>query len=332
MSVFFTKIDIPVPGFTIDYRSKLLFLGSCFVENIGKKMNELKFDTCMNPFGVLYNPVSLAKSIILLLEKPSFQKSDLSFYNELWYSYAHYTFFSDVNPDRCLEKINERFIKAHDFIQNADIVFITLGTSWIFKLKETGKVVANCHKLPSTNFDREFSSIENSCEQLKESVNHLRKINPHVKFIFTVSPIRHFKDGAVENQRSKAALILTIAKLQRECQGIYYFPAYEIFMDELRDYRFYAEDMIHPSEVATEYIWDRFSSTLLNETSSAIASEILKLNLAMNHRPNHIDTNSYKRFVETVIKKIDALSGQFPFLDFTQERKSLEQISLKFKE
>jgi len=331
MSAFFTKIDIPLPDFAIDYRSKLLFLGSCFVENIGKKMRELKFDTCINPFGVLYNPVSLANSINLLLEKQSFQKNDLSFYNELWFSYAHYTVFSDVDPDICVELINERFTLAHDYIGNADFVFITLGTSWMFKLKTTGQVVANCHKLPATNFEREFSSVENSFEQLKASIINLRKINPLVKFIFTVSPIRHFKDGAIENQRSKAALILTIAKLQNECSGIYYFPAYEIFMDELRDYRFYAEDMIHPSEAAIDYIWDLFSAIFINDISRKLATEIQKLNVAMNHRPRHLNTNSYKRFVETLTQKVETLSSHHPFLNFTQEREFLKHNELRLK-
>jgi hypothetical protein len=324
MPEFFTKVKIPVPDFSIGYHSKLFFLGSCFADNIGRKMKDLKFDVCNNPFGVLYNPVSLANSIKLLLEKKSFQKADLSFFNELWYSYAHYTVFSDVDPDTCLEKINKSFIQALDFIKSADVLFITLGTSWVFKLKNNEQVVANCHKLPSSNFERFFSSIDNSVEHLIDAISKLRNINSAVKIVLTVSPIRHFSDGAILNQRSKAALILTASKLQEEISGIYYFPAYEIFMDELRDYRFYAADMIHPSDLATDYIWDQFAKTLLTDDSKNLASEIQKIIVSIDHRPRHIDTNAYKNFMNATSKKLDALSQQYPFLDFTAEKAKLK--------
>jgi hypothetical protein len=321
MSEFLTRVDIPVPDFSIDYHSRLLFLGSCFADNIGKKMADLKFNVCLNPFGVIYNPLSIANSIELLLEKESFQKSDLAFYNELWYSYAHYTWFSDVDPEKCLEKINNAFQHARDFIRNAEVVFITLGTSWVFSLKNSGDIIANCHKLPASNFKRSFSTVDNSFRHLKTSIFNLRKINPLVRIVFTVSPIRHFKDGAIENQRSKAALILTIARLQEELSCIYYFPAYEIFMDELRDYRFYAEDMIHPSDASIDYTWKQFAKTFLSKESILLATEIQKLIEGMNHRPMHTNTSAYKRFVASLSQKLETLSEQYPFIDFTAERR-----------
>jgi hypothetical protein len=332
MTQFFTKVDIPQPDFSIDYSSKLLFLGSCFAENIGKRTIELKFNTCLNPFGVLYNPLSLANSLELLVDAKPFRKEDLAFQHELWFSYFHYTIFSDIDPEKCLEKINNSLVPAQKFIRHADVLFITLGTSWVYKLITTGQVVANCHKLPSQHFERIFSTVENSSAALKESIDKLRKINPSVKIVFTVSPIRHFKDGAIENQRSKAALILTIADLIKECAGIYYFPAYEIFMDELRDYRFYAEDMIHPSDTAIEYTWNLFNSTFINEKSKLLAFEIQKLVAGINHRPRHINTLAYKKFVNTLSQKLVSLAEQNQFLDFTRELDYLRQIDIKTKE
>jgi hypothetical protein len=326
MSRFFTEVDIPRPEYTIDYHSKLLFLGSCFVENIGEKMKKLKFDTCLNPFGVLFNPQSIANSLKILLEKDSYQESDLSFYNDLYFSYAHYTLFSDTDAKKCLEKINESFSSARNYILKADVLFITLGTSWVYTLKNTGQVVANCHKLPASNFDRVFSSFENSASHLKDSIDSLRKLNSKVKIVFTVSPIRHFKDGAIENQRSKASLHLAVAQLQEEFPDIFYFPAYEIFMDELRDYRFYAEDMVHPSTIANDYIWDRYMNTFLDEKTRYLASEIQKLIAGIDHRPRHSNTNAYKSFVKSLSQKLDALLQQNPTLDFTQERDTLEKI------
>jgi hypothetical protein len=309
----------------IDYNSKLLFLGSCFSDHIGGKMKKLKFVVCLNPFGVLFNPISLANSIQLLLEKKAFKKSDLSFNNELWFSFAHYTIFSDIDPDRCLDKINQNFFYAQNFIRNADIVILTLGTSWIYSHKDTGKVVANCHKLPSSNFSNYFSTPENSFNHIKGAVDKLRKINPLVKIIFTVSPIRHWKDGAIENQRSKASLILCIAKLQQELKDIYYFPAYEIFMDELRDYRYYAEDMFHPSDFAIDYIWKRFMQTFFAGDALRLADEIQKLIKSIKHRPRHTNTNAYKSFIATLSDKMETLSKQYSFLDFGKENEMLNQ-------
>lgn len=327
MFSFITNVEIPQPGFCIDHHSKILFLGSCFSENIGKKMKELKFDVCINPFGPIYNPVSIANSINLLIEKPSFERNDLSFYNELWFSYSHYTIYSDITPEKCLEKINHVYKKATEFVKNAQVIFITLGTSWLFRLVETGQVVANCHKLPASLFKKEFSEIDNSVKHLKNAMIKLRNINPEIKIVFTVSPIRHFKDGAIGNQRSKAALLLTIAKLQEEWKDAFYFPAYEIFMDELRDYRFYEEDMIHPSEAAINYIWDRFFNLFVGHDSQQIAMEIQRFKAGIKHRPRHFNTNAYKNFTKSLIMKLELMELQYPFLDFSEERSLLVQKS-----
>jgi hypothetical protein len=323
MSEFLTRVEIPTPGFTIDYQSKLYLTGSCFTDNIGSKLEKLKFNICINPFGVQYNPHSIAKNLNLLLDKDAFYKSDLNFDSELWFSYSHYTLFSDTDPDKCLEKINSVFANARSFIRNADILFITLGTAWTYVLKETDDVVSNCHKIPAERFDRFFSSPDQSFEVLKNTINKIRLINPGIKVVFSISPVRHWKDGAIGNQRSKSSLLLTVALLEKEVSDVYYFPAYEIFMDELRDYRFYASDMLHPSEVAINFIWDSFKTTFFSKETSKISLEIQKLMNSIDHRPVHINSNAYKNFISSLSRELKNLSEKYPYIDFTQEQFSL---------
>ena len=319
MSELITKVDIPKSGFKIDYRSTLFFMGSCFSDHIGRKMQRLKFSVCHNPFGVVYNPISISNCIRLLLQKEEFNNDDLNFYNELWFSYSHSTQFSDVDREACLNKINRNFLEAKNAIINADVLVLTLGTSWVYKLKETGEVVANCHKIPSEKFNRFFSSTDNTLENLVSVIKEIRESNQSVKIIFTVSPIRHWKDGAIENQRSKAALILTIAKLQEQLDEIYYFPAYEIFMDELRDYRFYASDMLHPSESGIEYTWNRFCSIYLSDETMSILSQVNSILNKIDHKPLHKNTKGYSKFISTLNMDITNFQKKYPHIIFNDE-------------
>jgi len=321
-----TYVDIPETPFKISYGSKLIFLGSCFADAIGKKMQELKFQVCSNPFGVLYNPVSITTSLKLLLNKEIFTENDIQFENELWFSFSHYTLFSDTNPQKCLERINKSFKIAKNFIRSSDILVITLGTSWVYELRSTGNAVANCHKLPAALFNRYFSTTEESAEKLKIIILELRKVNPNLKVIFTVSPVRHWKDGAIENQRSKAALILAVVKLQREIDNIYYFPAYEIFMDELRDYRFYASDMLHPSEQAINYTWEKFANAFFISTDLKIINNVERILNSIKHKPRHKDTQSYTRFIRSIINKINELQNSNTFIDFQSELEDLDKM------
>ena len=323
MTGFFTKVKIPEPGFEVDYHSKLFFMGSCFSDNIGSKMQNLKFNVCHNPFGVVYNPVSICNSIQQLLYKENFTEQDLNFYNELWFSYSHNTQYSDVDKKVCLEKINNSFNKAKNFIEEADVLFFTLGTSWVFNLNESGKVIANCHKIPSERFSRYFSSVENTSENLYNAITELRKLNPSLKIVFTVSPIRHWKDGAIENQRSKAALILAIAKIEEQLDEVFYFPAYEIFMDELRDYRYYADDMLHPADRGAEYIWKRFLDTYVSDKASPVMAKIQSILNQLDHKPLHKNTNAYEKFIFSLRKEISIFQKLYPSIGFKEELKSL---------
>jgi hypothetical protein len=323
MSEFLTRVEIPAPGFTIDYKSKIFLIGSCFTDNIGTKAEKLKFNVCINPFGAQYNPNSIAKGLNSLLDKEVFTKNDLSYENELWFSYSHYTLFSNTDPDLCLDKINSGFLSARDFICTADILFITLGTAWTYILKETGEVVSNCHKIPAARFDRFFSSIDQSFDELRNAINRIRQVNPGIKVVLSVSPVRHLKDGAIENQRGKSSLLLTVARLEKELSNIYYFPAYEIFMDELRDYRFYASDMIHPSDAAIDYIWGRFKQTFFTEVTTKISLEIQDFVNSLDHRPIHISSGAYKKFVSSLKAKLEKLSKKYPSINFNKEHSEL---------
>lgn len=326
MLQLYTKVDIPKTDFYIDLETKLYFTGSCFAENIGNRFKQLKLQICVNPFGVQYNPLAICKSLQMLLTKDCFTKDDLRFENELWFSFSHYTYFSDISPQSCLEKINSSFASAKEYIQNAKLIIITVGTSWTYILKEDNQVVSNCHKLPASRFDRIFTEIDESVNAFSNAIQLVRKVNPDSRFLFTVSPIRHWKDGAIENQRSKAALLLAISKLQKEVKDVYYFPSYEIMMDELRDYRFYNSDMIHPSEQATEYIQERFIQTYFDDESQKALTEIKRVIASLSHRPIHKSTHSYKKFISSLLVDIENLIDKNPFLNFNSEISELKNF------
>ncbi len=324
---FFTEIKIPELPWKMEYSKSMIFFGSCFSENIGQQLLDLKFNVDLNPFGILYNPISIANSLKLLMEKRVFTENDLFQDHGLWNSFYHHSRFSDVDREVALEKINNRIALSHEFLLKADFLIITFGTSWVYELKESGQVVTNCHKVPSAEFKRFRLDVSEITEVYRELLADLRRFNPNLKVVFTVSPIRHWKDGAVENQVSKATLILAIDRLLKgiENTDISYFPSYEIMMDELRDYRFYAEDMLHLSVVATEYIFERFSKAMLTNNSLEIVKEVTKIRKAVQHRPVNLASVEYEKFLLYSIEDINKLTINFPYLNFTNEKKHLEQ-------
>ena len=312
--MFRTEVEIPHSKFEINHYHKIITLGSCFAENIGKKMSDIYFNVDINPFGVLYNPVSVKNSLVRLMQNKFFHEKELFAYRELWQSYAHSSLFSDTSREKCLDKINNRFSKASEFMQKADYILITLGTAWIFEEQKTGSVVSNCHKLPSGNFNRRRLTIEEIVTHYSNLIIELNNNLPNIKLIFSVSPIRHWKDGAHENTLSKSTLLLAIDVLRKQFNNIEYFPAYEIMMDELRDYRFYASDMLHPSEVAVEYIWKRFSDTYFDKSTINMNAEFEKLRTDLSHRPMFPDSNEYQSFKIHVEKQKENLKTRYPFL------------------
>ena len=327
-----TKIQLPEFSSKIDHSKSMMFIGSCFSENIGQRMIDLKFNVDMNPFGILYNPESIAISLKILLDKQIFYGYDLFQDKGMWNSFYHHSRFSDINPEAALLKINNRIEWSHNFIKNADFLVITFGTAWIYELINSGQIVSNCHKVPAEHFDRYRLKVHEIAEAYINLLEELWVFNPNLKVIFTVSPIRHLKDGAIENQLSKSTLLLAIDRLtskfsNRACS---YFPAYELMMDELRDYRFYAEDMVHLSPVAIEYIFDKFAKSMISSDSMEITKEVSKIRKAFEHRPINPKTAEYKNFVESNLVLIDRLGKRFSFLDFTQEKEYFEKQLASF--
>lgn len=322
ISKFQTVVDIPAYNWKTGYSKKNIFMGSCFTENIGTRMTVLKYNIDINPFGILYNPVSVANGLRILLQQKQFTTADLIQADGLWYSFYHHGRFSSSNEKETLEAINSRIKTSSEFLKKAEFLFVTFGTAWIYKFKKTGQTVANCHKIPSNEFERVRLSVEEIVAEYSRLFSEIRQKNPLLKVIFTVSPIRHWKDGAVENQRSKAVLLLAIDKLTKEFGDDFcaYFPAYEIVMDELRDYRFYAEDMIHISEVGVNHIWEKFQVSMIENESRQISLQVQKVVKAANHKPLHNNTPEYCRFLDQMISEVIRLESKYVHLNLTVEK------------
>jgi hypothetical protein len=314
-----TNVDIPDFHFNIDYNNTTSFFGSCFATNIGKKFLDLKFNALVNPFGVLYNPASIAQSIDRILQKQSFAEEDLHVHNDLWFSYSHYTSFSDKSKTNCLDKINSNFSDAVEIMDDTSILIITLGTSFIYRLKENGCIVSNCHKIPANRFSHEFLTTNESVFLLSETIQKLSQSNPSMRIILTISPIRHWKDGAIKNQRSKSALILTAQELENNFENVYYFPVYEIFMDELRDYRYYSRDMLHPTDFAVDYVWEKFSNCFFDAKTLQTIKQVEKINKSLQHRPVDVESEQYRLFRAKLKEQITSFSHKNPLIDFSKE-------------
>ncbi len=331
---FFTEIKIPELPWKMDYSKSMMFFGSCFSENIGQKLIDLKFNVDLNPFGILYNPVSIANSLKILIEERIFNESDLFQDQGIWNSFHHHSRFSDVDQEIVLKMINDRIAISSDFLLKADFLIITFGTSWVYELKKTGQIVSNCHKVPAAEFKHYRLGVYEITEAYRELLEELWKFNPNLKVVFTVSPIRHWKDGAVENQVSKATLLLAIDRLlngfgDSNCR---YFPSYELMMDELRDYRFYAEDMLHISPVAIDYIFERFSKVMISNESIQVSKDVVKIRKAVLHRPVHSVSEGYRKFLFYNLEEINKLTINFPYLNFANEKKYLEKELTGFQE
>lgn len=325
---FYTQLTYPKPLFQFSYQDPILLLGSCFVENIGTRMTDLKFQTDVNPFGTLYNPASISHAIRRLIEPEPYREKDLFSANGLFHSFDHHSRFSALSVETCLDQINTRLDASACFFRRCRRLIITWGTSWVYRLKETGAIVGNCHKLPERSFVRQRLSVSDIVDDWKVLLGELLHINPELKILFTVSPIRHWKDGAHGNQLSKATLLLAIDELnQLFPEQTAYFPSYEIMMDELRDYRFYADDMLHPSTTAIEYIWERFTGSMLSPDSLSILKEWKDIQKAINHKPFQPESEAYKRFISQTLLKMERLNEKFPYFDMTNE---VEMIKKKF--
>lgn len=308
-----TPITIEKPPFGIGHRNKVMLIGSCFTENIGNRLAYHGFNTLTNPCGILYNPISIAQCLDRTLEGNEIGESDLVFGGGLWHSWQHHGKFSHPDKAVCLQNCNNALHEAHDFLQHTDTLILTFGTAFVYNLSD-GTVVANCHKMPGTLFDKRMFSTEELIICYNALIDKLLKKMPNLRIILTVSPIRHWKDGYRQNTLSKATLHLLANELEQAHTNITYFPAYEIVMDELRDYRFYDTDLLHPSPTAVEYIWERFSDTYFDEPTKTLCQKVAQWRKMSQHRPLFPESAEYKAFTQKLKQMELELKSELPDL------------------
>lgn len=314
---FTTKIPISKSQKPIDYSSTIMSIGSCFAENMGEKFEYFKFQITINPFGIIFNPVSIEKLITRVVNQEKFTEKDVFFHNEMWHCFEVHSELSNSNKEEFLENLNTILESSNQQITKATHLIFTFGTSWVYRNKLSNKIVANCHKVPQNQFDKEILSVEIIENSIKNTINLIQSINPNCNFIFTISPVRHIKDGFVENQRSKAHLITAIQNSQLATCNSIYFPSYEIMMDELRDYRFYADDMLHPSQSAIDYIWVKFFENYVSESEFGLMNQVCEIQRALKHRPFNPNSESHQKFLANLEAKIEQLQQKLPFLHFS---------------
>ncbi len=314
---FRTPITIPKSNHPIDYYSKVVTIGSCFSENISAKFEQYKFQHYNNPFGILFQPDAIENILIRAIEMRLFTEADLFFDNELWHCFEVHSELN--NPDKAdmLVNLNGILTYLNGQLQTCSHLIITLGTAWTYRFSHTLKRVANCHKIPQSNFTKELLSVEEITDSLHNIQTKLTEFNPEIKFIFTVSPVRHIKDGFVENQLSKAHLIAALHSSITHLSTSSYFPSYEIMMDDLRDYRFYAEDMLHPNQTAVDYIWKYFVESHISYHVFPIMTELESIHKGLNHRPFNPNTEQHLLFVQKLHERIEQLQEKYPFLQLT---------------
>jgi hypothetical protein len=306
---------------SITYRDKMLLIGSCFTEHIGNYLTDVKFNILQNPNGILFDPVSVCSSLVSYIQNKKYAAEDLFYLNECWHSWQHHSRFSNIDKDDCLKNINASQQTAHEFLKEADWLVITLGSSFNYKLSESLQPVANCHKAPAQNFIKHLLTIEETITSLDSTVFQLFHFNPKLKIVFTISPVRHLRDGVVENNRSKARLIEAVHHLVNKFDKLHYFPAYELVIDVLRDYRFYDIDLAHPNYAATQFVLEKFAENCFHESTNKLIEEIKKLIQAANHKAFNPNSNQHKQFLQTNFEKAKTLQQQYPFLNFEKEIK-----------
>jgi hypothetical protein len=316
---FMTGLHIEGPEQGIHHSDKIMLIGSCFTEHIADRLQKYKFSVLSNPHGILFNPLSVAYSIDSYVNNKHYDPNDLFEGNELWNSWDHHTRFSHIDKQEAIQGINASQQAAHRFIKETNWLIITLGSAFQYFLIQGNRPVANNHRAPAQVFEKRLLGIDQIKEALGESILALRKVNPNVKIIFTISPVRHLRDGVVANNRSKARLLEAVHSICDELTTTYYFPAYELVIDVLRDYRFYDIDMAHPNYQATQYVWEEFCKSYIDEPSRKIIEKVHEIVTAANHKPRFPETEAHQKFKTDQIKKIRQLLSENPHLDFTTE-------------
>ena len=319
----YTHVDLPNDFPRITHRDRLMLLGSCFVSHMGERLARGKFCCDVNPYGVLYNPLSISAALREMVSGKVYTADGLFFHNGCWHSPMHHGDFSAPVREEALERINARLRQAHGELEGLDYLLLTWGTAWVYEDRATGQVVGNCHKRPETDFTRRRLSVAEVVQDYVSLLSGLFARNSRLRVVLTVSPIRHVRDGLHANQLSKSVLLLAAEQLQEAFpEKVYYFPAYELLVDELRDYRFYADDLAHPSAMAVDYVWERFTDWCIAAEAKPVMAECEAVQKALAHRPVRPGSEAHKRFLEQIVLKMEQLIGKYPYLDFKKERET----------
>jgi hypothetical protein len=300
----------------INYESNLLLLGSCFAENIGSKLEYFKFQNSVNPFGILFHPIAIEKLILKAINQENFAEEDIFYFNERWHCFSAHSNLSANSKDELLESLNSALDLINRQLNNSTHIIITLGTAWVYRYIETDSIVANCHKVPQKKFTKELLSVEDMVASLDSIVSLIKSVNADASIVFTVSPVRHLKDGFVENTRSKSQLLSAIHQVVEPHKRLYYFPSYEIMMDELRDYRFYEDDMIHPNSLAIDYIWEGFKEVWISEQSISTMDEVETIQKGLSHKPFNPESEQHQKFLADLDEKKEKLKKKFSCISF----------------
>lgn len=301
----------------LSINDKVLLVGSCFSDNLGEKLLKFKFDVRINPHGTLFNPISIAAAMQAWVDKRTYTETDIFFHQELWKSWEHHSQFSDLHKEGMIDRLNNINFQTHAFLKETKTVIVTLGSAWVYE--KDGVVVANCHKVPANQFQKRLLSVTEIKDSLNKMIDSLKQMNPAIQIIFTISPVRHLRDGFIENNRSKAMLIQAVHELVEEKFEVHYFPAYELIIDDLRDYRYYDVDMVHPNYIATDYVWMKFQEACIDDYSLSFFEEINLVNAGMAHKPFQPDSQAHKQFREVNYKRVEKLKAALPHLDWKLE-------------
>ena len=300
----------------INYHSKLVLLGSCFAENIAEKFSYYKFQNKVNPLCVLFHPIAILELLTRAHHNTPYTEKDVFFSNGCWQSFQAHSRLNSTSQSEILKDLNTALKSTQNQLKTASHVILTFGTSWVYKHIESKTIVANCHKQPQKEFEKSILSIQQLQESFNAILSILKAFNPNVSVIFSISPVRHLKDGFVENNQSKAHLIAALHSVINITENTHYFPSYELLMDELRDYRFYKEDMVHANPIAIDYIWEKFKSIWIHTDANPIMQEVSQLQKGFAHKPFNPLTPEHATFLSTLAKKAQALETQFPFMKF----------------
>ncbi len=314
-----TTIPVSPQSNQIDYNSNVLLLGSCFAENMGGKLDYFKFPNLCNPFGIIFNPISIQRLIARAIHDEMFTDADVFSKDSLWHCFEVHSLITAGTKEDFLVLLNDKLCELKQALSSATHIIFTFGTAWVYRHNASRAIVANCHKVPQKEFSKELLSVSELTTGLAQTAAMIEKVNPSATRITSVSPVRHLKDGFVENTRSKAHLISGIHKVE----GIHYFPSYELMMDELRDYRFYEPDLLHPNATAIEIIWERFKLVWVASETAALQKEIDTIQKGLLHRPFHPESASHVAFQKKLRLKIKEITAQLPYIEFGNEKETL---------